>query len=107
MISTRVDIIDNNNHPVHPADRNVMNVSGGVPEYKKWKYSDKAKIVIGENTWIGKDSLILKGVTIEDNSIIAARSVVTKNVPEGTIVAGNPATIVKKNIHNTAQYFDE
>lgn len=107
MISTRVDIIDNNNHPVHPSDRKIMNMSGGIPKYKTWKYSDKAKIIVGENTWIGKDSLVLKGVTIGDNSIVAARSVVTKDVPIETIVAGNPAKVVKKDIDNIAQYFNE
>lgn len=107
MISTRVDIIDNNNHPVHPSDRKIMNKSGGIAKYKTWKYSDKSKIVIGENTWIGKDSLVLKGVSIGDDSIVAARSVVTKDVSTGTIVAGNPAKVVKQDIINTAQYFNE
>lgn len=107
MISTRVDIVDNNNHPVHPCDRLIMNKKGGIPELKKWMYSDKSKIIIGENTWIGKNSLILKGVNINSNSIVAANSVVTKNVPESTIVAGNPAKVVKENIYNTLRYFDE
>lgn len=107
MISTRVDIVDNNNHPVHPSDRIIMNKKGGIPEFKKWKYSDKSKIVIGENTWIGKNSIILKGVNINSNSIVAANSVVTKNVAENTIVAGNPAKVVKENICNTLRYFNE
>ena len=52
-------------------------------------------IIINNNVWIGMRSLILKGVEIGDNSIVAAHSVVTKNVPANSIVAGNPAKIVK------------
>ena len=95
MISTKVDIIDNNNHPVHPDDRFLMNIDGGRPELKTWKYADSSPIIIGENTWIGKNSLILKGVEIKKNSIVAANSVVTKSVDQNCIVAGNTAKIVK------------
>jgi carbonic anhydrase/acetyltransferase-like protein (isoleucine patch superfamily) len=55
-------------------------------------------ITIGDHVWIGTRAIILKGVTIGNGSIIAAGSVVTKNVPEKTIVAGAPAKIIKKNI---------
>lgn len=107
MISTKVDIIDNNNHPVHPEDRVFMNIEGGKPELKIWKYSESSAIIIGQNTWIGKNSLILKGVIVEDNSIVAANAVVTKNVPKECIVAGNPAKIVKKEINQVKKYFNE
>ena len=60
-----------------------------------------ASIYIGRNVWIGEYSRICKGVTIGDNSIVAANSVVTKNVPANCIVAGNPAKIVKKDIEST------
>lgn len=52
------------------------------------------KIIIGDNVYIGSCSLILPGVTIGNNCIIGAGSVVTKSVKEGTIVAGNPARII-------------
>lgn len=107
MISTKVDIIDNNNHPVHPRDRMIMNMKGGNPSLKTWRYSDGKPIIIGENTWIGKNSLILKGVSIGANSIVAANSVVTKSVGENIIVAGNPAKIVKSEINMLNQYFNE
>ena len=51
---------------------------------------------IGKRVWIGSGSIILPGITIGDNSIVGAGSVVTKNVPPDTIVAGNPAKFIKK-----------
>lgn len=53
-------------------------------------------VVIGENVWIGSNATILPGVTIGDNSVVAAGAVVTKVVPENTVVAGVPAKVVKK-----------
>ncbi|PAF39099.1 maltose acetyltransferase [Terribacillus saccharophilus] len=52
-------------------------------------------ITIGNDVWIGGSCTILAGVTIGDNSIVAAGSVVTKDVPPNTIVAGNPAKRIK------------
>jgi acetyltransferase-like isoleucine patch superfamily enzyme len=55
----------------------------------------KGPVIIGNDVWIGMNSLILSGVTIGDGAIIGAHSVVTKNVPPYAIAAGNPAKIVK------------
>lgn len=52
-------------------------------------------ITIGNDVWIGGSSVVLAGVTIGDNSIVAAGSVVTKDVPANVIVAGNPAKVLK------------
>ena len=52
-------------------------------------------IHIGKRVWIGSGSIILPGVTIGDNSIVGAGSVVTKDVPANIIVAGNPAKFIK------------
>ena len=54
-----------------------------------------APIRIGNHVWIGWGALILKGVTIGDNSVIAAGSIVAKDVPANTIVAGNPAKAIR------------
>lgn len=51
---------------------------------------------IGNNTFVGARALILPGVNIGDNCIVGAGSVVTKSVPNGSIIAGNPARVVKK-----------
>ena len=52
-------------------------------------------IIIGDNVWIGYESIILKGVSIGNNSVIGAGSVVTKDIPDNTIAAGNPCKIIK------------
>jgi acetyltransferase-like isoleucine patch superfamily enzyme len=52
-------------------------------------------VAIGDNVWIGTHSIILPGVVIGSNSIIASGSVVTKSVASGVVVGGNPARIIK------------
>jgi acetyltransferase-like isoleucine patch superfamily enzyme len=86
MIAGNVSIFDNVSHPVSPSRR-----LGHQPISAE----DATPVVIGRNCWIGLNSIILRGVTIGDNSIVAAGSVVTKSVPPNTIVAGNPAVPVK------------
>lgn len=56
----------------------------------------KGDTVIGNDVWIGYDALIMPGVTIGDGAIVAARSVVTADVPPYAIVGGNPARIVRQ-----------
>ena len=53
-------------------------------------------ITVGHDVWIGNSVMVLKGVTIGDRAIVAAASVVTKDVPPDTVVAGNPATVRKQ-----------
>lgn len=55
-------------------------------------------VIIGNHVWIGKNSIILKGVSIGDGAVIAAGAVVTKNVPPRCLVGGNPAKVIKQNI---------
>ena len=67
-------------------------------------------IHIGNNVWIGDRATVLKGVTIGDNSIVAACSVITKSVPANVVVAGNPARIVKEldptqAMHTRTQFY--
>lgn len=57
-----------------------------------------APVIIGRNVWVGCRSIILKGVTIGDDAVIGAGSVVTKDVPPRTLVAGNPAQEIRKVI---------
>lgn len=60
------------------------------------------RINVGDNVFIGLGALILPGVTIGNDCVVGAYSVVTKDVPDGTIVGGNPAKIIKK----TSEYLD-
>lgn len=69
-------------------------------------------VVIHDNVWLGDRSTVLKGVTIGENSIVAAGSVVTKDVPANVVVAGNPAQVVKqldaeKGFITRADYFSD
>lgn len=57
--------------------------------------SDERSVVIEDDVWIGANVIILPGVTISKGSIIGAGAVVTKNVPEYTVVGGNPAKLLK------------
>ena len=98
-IANNVTITDNNNHPVNPDFRKYMRTTPHNSDARSWIHADHAPIKIGENCWIGQNVRIQKGVTIGDNSIIAANSVVTKSVPANYIAAGNPARVVKTDIH--------
>jgi acetyltransferase-like isoleucine patch superfamily enzyme len=64
--------------------------------------SEGKKITIGNNCSIGAQSFILKGVTLGDGCVVGAGSVVTKSFPAGSVVAGNPAKIIKRS-SNVAQ----
>ncbi|MNW06569.1 putative acetyltransferase [compost metagenome] len=55
-------------------------------------------IVIGDEVWIGCKSIILKGVTIGNGAVVAAGSVVTKDVEPYTLVAGIPAKVIKRDV---------
>lgn len=106
-IAPNVIIQDNNTHPVNPHDRLLMMQTPAGHVSRSWLFSDSAPIKIGKNCWIGENSRICKGVTIGDGAIIAANSVVTHDVPENSIAAGNPAKIVKTDIHlKSKRYFD-
>ncbi len=96
IISNDVKVYDNNNHPTSPAARINMSLNGWSNDNWQWKHSSSAPVVIEDNVWIGQYSTILKGVTIGKGSIVATRTVVTKDVPPYSIVAGNPAKVVKK-----------
>jgi len=78
-------IIDTDHHSIH-SDR-ITNKNAHVAS---------APITIAENVWLAGKSAVLKGVNIGKNSVIGFGSVVTKDIPENSIVAGNPAQIVKE-----------
>lgn len=96
IISNNCIIRDHNSHPVSVSKRIKMSESGFYSDLWNIKHARSSKIVISDNVWIGERAIILKGITIGEGSIIAAGSVVTKDVPPCSIAAGNPARIVKQ-----------
>ncbi|HBG7937104.1 TPA: CatB-related O-acetyltransferase, partial [Clostridioides difficile] len=63
-------------------------------------WDNKGNIIIGNDVWIGYDSIIMSGVHIGDGAIIGTRAVVTNDVPPYSIVGGVPAKIIKKRFNN-------
>ena len=95
LISHNVNIVDTNSHElnsVERADRHVF-----LQENGPWSDAGSilsSPITIGDYAWISFNVVILKGVTIGKGAIVAAGSIVTKDVPDYAVVAGNPARIV-------------
>ncbi len=87
LLAAGVRIHDNDGHPLDPARRRA-----GEPI----RQDETAAVRIGDNVWIGADSLILKGVTIGHDAVVAAGAIVTHDVPPATVVAGNPARPVRQ-----------
>jgi acetyltransferase-like isoleucine patch superfamily enzyme len=93
LIAHGVQILDNNSHPLDPVAR--------ARDYEAVRQSGirekiaEAPVRIGAHAWIGFNAIILKGVTIGENSVVAAGSVVTKDIPANCVAAGNPATIIR------------
>jgi acetyltransferase-like isoleucine patch superfamily enzyme len=98
LISWNVGMADSDFHPLEPAQR-LIDAKALAPYFKDRPPRPKLKTVpvkIGDNVWIGMNATILKGVSIGDNSVVAAGSVVTKSVEPNVVVAGNPAVVVRK-----------
>lgn len=69
-------------HPIHPASRNTM-------------YEYGIEVTIGDNVWIGGNTVIVPGVHIGSNTVIGAGSVVTKDIPDWVVAAGNPCRVIR------------
>jgi acetyltransferase-like isoleucine patch superfamily enzyme len=86
LLATGVMVYDQDGHPLD-ADRR----RAGEPTPP-----DQVRpVVLGDDVWVGFGAVILKGVRVGDRAVIAARSVVTKDVPADAVVAGNPARVVR------------
>lgn len=79
-------------HPIHPQTRNTM-------------YEYGIDMTIGNDVWIGGNSVICPGVNIGDGAVIGAGSVVTRDVPSYTVVAGNPAKVIKTITDEDRKYY--
>lgn len=80
-------------HPVTPDERLIK---GWTPEQTRPFFRiSSMPIKIGQNVWIGGGAIILPGVTIGDNSVIGAGSVVNRNIPANSVAVGNPCKVIK------------
>lgn len=97
MVSSGCTFIDTNAHSLNSAERkdDVRDWIKG-PENKNWSVVKCAPILIEDKTWIGFNSIITKGVTLKEGTIIACGSVVQKSTERYSIYGGNPATFIKK-----------
>lgn len=94
---------DNDSHPIDAdlrekdmdAQLNDLRNNVSFIKNKNWNVVNSKPIIIKDNAWVGMHVIILKGVTIGEGAIVAAGSVVTKDVPDWTLVGGNPAKIIK------------
>lgn len=67
---------------------------GIAPDKRANRFAEARPVVIGNNVWVGYRAMILKGVTIGDNCVIAAGAIVTRDIPSNSIAAGVPAAVV-------------
>lgn len=94
MISHGVQIFDNDSHPINARERHedYLNLVEGRP---RTHIIPSSRVEIGEDCWVGANSIVLKGTKIGDRSVIAAGSVVTTDINDDCLAAGNPARIVR------------
>lgn len=79
-----------------------------LPELRQQNYQYNAPVRIGSTCWLGAGVLIMPGITIGDNVVIGAGSVVTKDIPSGVVAVGNPCRILRKvNEHDREYYFKD
>lgn len=82
MLGPRVSLVTPE-HPINPVERN-SGLEFGRP------------ITIGDNCWLGADVTVIGGVTLGDNVVVGAGSVVTKSFDDNVVIAGNPARVIKE-----------
>jgi acetyltransferase-like isoleucine patch superfamily enzyme len=95
LISYGCIIADSDNHSLYPELR-VNDLANWMTKGRHdWTHSAMAPIRICEGAWIGARSIVLKGVTVGAGAVVGTGSVVTRDVPARTIVAGNPARVIR------------
>ncbi len=90
---------------------NVVIATAGhpiLPELREKAYQYNMPVRIGRNCWIGAGAILLPGVTIGDNVVVGAGSVVTKDLPSGVVAVGNPCRVLREvNEHDREYYFKD
>ncbi len=90
---------------------NVVVATAGhplLPELREQGFQYNAPVHIGRNCWIGTGAILLPGVTVGDNAVIGAGSIVTKDVPASVLAVGNPCRVLREiGEHDRAYYFKD
>lgn len=90
---------------------NVVIATAGhpiLPSLREKQYQYNIPVHIGKNCWLGAGVLVMPGVTIGDNSVIGAGSVVTKDIPANSVAVGNPCKVLREiNDHDKEYYFKD
>jgi acetyltransferase-like isoleucine patch superfamily enzyme len=97
LVSWNVVLMDSYREPLDPAARRRYReemAAGRTPSVAD--RSTARRIVIGRNVWIGFESCILPGVTLGEGTVVGARSVVTESAPPFSMLAGNPARVIRR-----------
>lgn len=87
---------------------NVTIVTGThpvLPALRKQVYQYNLPVRIGKNCWIGAGAVILPGVSVGDETVIGAGSVVTKDIPAGVVAAGNPCRVLRRIADRDREYY--
>lgn len=98
LIAHNVNIFDTTTHPIDKYIRykHECEVKAcGMPK-KQYETIYESPIIIEDDVWIGCNAIVMRGVRVGTGAIISAGSVVTKDVPPNTMVAGNPAVVIKE-----------
>ena len=95
LISYQVIIMDSDNHSLRASER-IGDLKRWRNQEYDWSHVNSAPVVIRSKVWIGARAIITKGVVVGEGGIVASGSVVTKDVPPYTIVAGNPARVIRE-----------
>lgn len=94
LMSHECILADSDNHSIH-YDLRKNDLQAWKAGTRDWEATVTRPIVIERGAWIGMRSIVLKGVVVGEGSVVGAGSVVTRDVPPHTVVAGNPARVIK------------
>lgn len=94
LISWGCTIVDHDSHSISWSKRSTDVLDWAKGE-KNWQYVNKGTVHIHDKAWVGANVTILKNVSVGEGAVVGTGSVVTKDVPAWTIVAGNPAKIIR------------
>ena len=75
------------------------------PELREKEYQYNMPIHIGRNCWLGAGVIVMPGVTIGDNTVIGAGSIVTKDIPSGVVAVGNPCRVLREISEHDYEYY--